>query len=488
MLVAALLSGTASGRGQAAASAAAALSDAERAAAALVSVETIREATAALSAKEMEGRGTGQPGGERAAQYIAERFSKLGLKPAGEKNSFFQTMKFREFGVTPESFFKADDETLKPGDDYYVTPPHSGDEDVSGRLVFVGYGVVNKARDDFKGIDVRGKVVVLVSGPPPGVTEAQWKKLDAPFLITRNIVSGGAAAIVFANMGTEQTPYPDRGEFVSQELKRAAKIKVRFRDAKVSASNVAALLEGADAKLKEEAVVYTAHYDAWGVGADGRVFPGAADNALGVAEMLAIAEALAKSPAPPRRSVIFLAVTGEEYGLHGAEYWTKRPTWKIKQVAANLNFDGMGTEVYGPLKKVVGFGAEHSDLGATLASVAAAAGVEIVPDPMPEEKSFIRSDHYAFVKRGVPALMLLGGPDITKDELLARVKDYEKTRYHLPGDVIQAGWDWEGARGVARLGVVLGLRVANADRMPAWLKSSPYDRERGTDKPLPEEK
>ena len=536
-----LFTATASGQQAAAVAVAPAptLSEAERTAVAHVRAESIRELTAALSAPEMQGRGTGQAGGERAAQFIAERFRQLGLKPAGERGTYFQTIKFREFQVTPESQFTLDGAPLKMGDEFAALPPHSGDEDLSGRMVFVGFGIQNKTRDDFKNLNLRGKVVVLISGPPRGVTEKEWKKMDAPLLIARNIVMSGAAALVLTNTGTEQTPYgmladylmrrqleldgeeqpprelppfvavsdaaaeklfagsgttyadafgrANRGEHVSRELKPAAKIKIKFKDARVTGSNVAAVLEGSDPKLKEEAVVYTAHYDAWGAGSDGRVFHGAADNALGVAEMLAVAEAFMKSATTPRRSIIFLAMTGEEHGLYGAEHWTKNPTWKIKQVTANFNFDGMGTEIHGPLRKAVGFGMEHSDLGAVLQSAAQASGIEIVPDPMPEERTFVRSDHYAFVKRGVPALMLLGAPDVSKEKLIELVKEYQKKAYHLPGDTVSESWNWEGPRGLAQLGLVVGMRVANADAMPAWLPSSIYNRERGTNREAPKE-
>ncbi len=516
---------------------AAALTDAERELTARVKAETIRELTTALSAPEMQGRGTGQPGGEMAAQFLAERFKRLGLKPLGEKGSYFQPIKFREFSVTTETSFKAGDVSLKMGEDFVVAPPFSGDKDISGRLVFVGFGFQSPSRNDLKGLDVKGKLVVLIEGPPKAADAAEWKKLKAGFIIKRNLFMQGAAGLVIVNTSTEQMPYAtmadyltrrqveradeeqyppefppfvvasdagaeklfdgsgttyaqalaraERGEFVSQELKPTAKLKIKLRGAKVAANNVVGVLEGTDAKLKEEAVVYTAHYDAFGVSADGRVYPGAADNALGVAEMLAIAEALAASP--PRRSVIFLAVTGEEYGLHGAEHWVKNPTWKLKQVAANLNFDGVGTEIYGPLKKMVGFGAEHSELGATLEAVAAATGSTMFPDPMPEERSFYRSDHYAFVKRGVPALFLMGTDDSDKQTIVARIKAYEKKDYHQPTDTVRPEWNWEGPRGVAQVGAVLGWRVGNADEMPAWLTSSPFNRKRGTDEPPPEE-
>ena len=166
------------------------------------------------------------------------------------------------------------------------------------------------------------------------------------------------------------------------------------------------MLEGSDAKLKEEAVVYCAHYDAYGVDTDGTIYPGAADNALGVAKLVAIAESLAKSNPKPRRSIIFLAVTGEEYGLLGAEYWVRHPTWPIEKVAACINYDGIGTEVWGPMKNLIDYGFKHSDLGGVMEGVTSAMNITIVPDPFPEEGVFYRSDHYAFFKTGVPSVYL----------------------------------------------------------------------------------
>ena len=219
--------------------------------------------------------------------------------------------------------------------------------------------------------------------------------------------------------------------------------------------------------------------------ADGRIYHGAADNALGVAEMIAIAEAYSGLRAPPRRSIIFLALTGEEYGLLGAEYWVRHPTWKIEKVAANLNFDGIGTEVYGPVKRIVGFGIEHSDLGAVLESVVTATGNSITPDPMPDEKAFYRSDHYAFVKKGVPALMLLGAPEGDTAAFVARAKKWLETDYHQPTDEVRSEWNWDGPATLAVVGLVVGMRVANSDAMPGWLRTSPFNQSRGTNKPPP---
>ncbi len=500
-----------------------------------VKVETIREVTTDLSSPEMQGRGTMQPGGDKAARYIADRFSKLGLKPLGDnKNSYLQSVKFKETELMPETSLKVGDEMFKLGADFAVTPPVSGDENASGNLVFIAYGLISATpkRNDLAGVDVNGKIVVMIEGPPKSVSKEAWKKAKAQMNIMIDLVRLGAAGIIYVSNGMEEHPYAEMSDYLTRRqialadeeeyppflppfltisdqtaeklfaasgvsfkdamvqaeaenfkpinLKKSAKITVKLKKNKGTGSNVVGLLEGSDPKLKEEAVVYTAHYDAYGVGAGNRIYPGAADNALGVGEMLAIAEALSQSSVRPRRSIIFLAVTGEEYGLYGSEYWAEHPTWKIKQVAANINLDGMGTEVYGPVKTIVGYGAEHSNLGNILNELGTASGLKIIPDPMPDEHSFYRSDHYAFVKKGIPALMILGAPEGDSALWIKRMKEWEKTDYHQPTDTVRDNWNWEGPHAVAVLGAAIGLRVANQDVMPAWLPSSPFNRERGT--------
>jgi Zn-dependent M28 family amino/carboxypeptidase len=316
-------------------------------------------------------------------------------------------------------------------------------------------------------------------------------KEEAPsFLPPFITLSNEAAARLFSDSGstfTEALTKAETESFKPFSLKRSATITVRVKKAKGTSNNVVALLEGSDQKLKVEALVYTAHYDAFGVSADNRVYHGAADNGLGVGEMLAVAEAFSKLAMRPRRSIIFLAVTGEEYGGYGSDYWVNNPTWKIKQVAADLNFDGMGTEVYGPVKTLVGYGAEHSTLGTLLKTVATAQNLIVIPDPMPEEKSFYRSDHYFFVKKGVPGLMILGAPAGEVSAWSRRMKEWEKTDYHQPTDIIRPDWDWEGPHTLAVLGAVMGMRIANSEEMPSWLPQSPFNRERGTNEPPPPE-
>src|SRR5690606_11625398 len=207
-----------------------------------------------------------------------------------------------------------------------------------------------------------------------------------------------------------------------------------------------------------------------------KVYPGAADNALGTSEMLAVAEAYSRLGQKPKRSMVFLAVTGEEYGLYGSKYWAKKPTWDIRKVAANLNLDGIGSEVYGPVKTMVGYGAEHSTIGGLLDELAKQYDITVIPDPKPEDKVFLRSDHYSFVERGVPALMLLGAPAGEKEVWLKRIEDWEKTDYHQPGDTIQPNWAWEGAETVAEVIGILGWRISEADAMPSWLPSSRFSK------------
>ncbi|HKP85371.1 MAG TPA: M28 family peptidase, partial [Blastocatellia bacterium] len=147
-----------------------------------------------------------------------------------------------------------------------------------------------------------------------------------------------------------------------------------------------------------------------------------------------------------------------------------------------INYDGIGTEVWGPVKNVIGYGREYSELGAMLEGVVAGMGNAVIADPFPEEKAFTRSDHYVLVKKGVPALMLLGAPAGDLEQFKARAKKWLDTDYHMPSDTVGADWNWEGMRAMAVTGMILGMRVANQDAMPAWLPSSPFNRPRAAAK------
>ena len=505
-----------------------------------ISVDTIENFTAALSAPEMQGRGTMQPGGDKAANWIAEQFQKFGLKPLGDKGSYLQKINFRETVFAPETAFRIGDENLKSGDDFAIAPFSAGNKSASGEMIFVGYAMVVDAmkRNDLGDINLQGKVVVMLEGPPANISKGDWEKAKAQRLFIQNLfmkgvsgiviiphgreerspemmidyfsrrqismedesesqmppfiyASGKAAEKLFAKSGTtlkDALGAAETNQFKPIKLNQKANIVSKMKKSKGAGSNVIGYLEGSDATLKSEAVLFSAHYDAYGM-ENGKIYPGAADNALGVAEILAIAEAYSRMDAKPKRSMVFLAVTGEEYGLYGSKFWAKKPTWDIKKVAANLNLDGIGTEVYAPVKTFVGFGAEHSTLGAMLADVSSTFGIKVIPDPMPDEKIFYRSDHYSFVERGVPALMLLGAPEGDPKKWIDRSKEWEKTDYHNVGDVIKSDWDWTGAKTVAVVMGIMGLRISDSATMPEWLKTSRFGKlERGNTKEIPEEK
>lgn len=523
--------------------AAAPLAPRERRALTRLSVATIRQVTVDLSAPEMEGRGTAQPGGKRAADYLAARLAKMNFKPLGDANTYLQAIKFKSTEVAPETAFTVGDATLKFRDDYVVAPPYSSPSvDVSGGAVFVGYGVVSPElkRDDLAGLDVKGKLVLVLAGQPQGVDAAAWRKAASQRAVFVNLFGRGAAGVALVNFGSKSQPYATVADYlsrrsaslgsegnppfkippilllsdagaekifagsgatysetmakatsgaaVSRDLNKTATLALRVKMEEGTGHNVVGVLEGSDPQLKEEAIVYTAHYDAYGRAADGRIYPGAADNALGVAEIVAIAEAFSRARPRPRRSIVFLAVTGEEYGLLGSKYWVAHPTWPIEKVAADINLDGIGTEVYGPVKNVVGFGAEHSTLGKVFEAAAVAVGAQVVPDPLPEEKAFYRSDHYEFVKKGVPAIMPLGGPAGETKIWIDRAKKWMETDYHQPTDTVRPDWNWGGARTIAALGLVMGMRLDAAAQVPTWLPTSPFNQPRGTNAPPPAEK
>lgn len=504
-----------------------------------ITAASIKEYTTALASPEMEGRGTMQPGGEKAANWIADRFKGLGLKPLGDKDSYLQKVEFKETVATSETMLQIGDEQLVHGADFGILPMNNGNKSVSGDMVFVAYGIVADSikRNDLKGIDVNGKVVVVLEGPPASIPKDVWKQQKASMIFTQNLMKQGAAALVYIGHGREEhTPdesisyfgrrqitmpdekgYPafvppiiyvsskaaeklfaksgvslknaleqaESNDFKPIKLDQKAKLVAKYKMQKGFGYNVAGYIEGSDPKLKEEAVLFSAHYDAYGKEGD-KIYFGAADNALGTAEMLSVAEAFSKMK--PKRSMVFLAVTGEEYGLYGSKYWAKKPTWDIKKVSANLNLDGVGTEVYAPVKTMVGYGAEHSTLGAMLAEVSNSFGIKVVPDPVPDEKVFYRSDHYSFVERGVPSLMLMGAPEGDIQLAMKRMREWEKTDYHQPGDTIKSDWVWEGAETVAEVMGIMGWRISEMNVMPSWLPQGRFGKlERGNTKDLPEE-
>ena len=212
-----LVTSTAFGLTQSAPATARALSATEQQLIDSISIATIKDTVNALSADDMQGRGTGQPGGDKAAAYLADRFAKLGLKPLGEKNSYLQPIKFRETQFA-QTTFTTGSQTFKSGTDFFVSPPYSGDKNIKGDLVFVAYGLVVPVlkRNDFGAIDVRGKTVVLRDGPPPAISKDQWKKLHGQAVVMRSLVGRGAAAIIVVGQKLETLTFPEAADYLTR--------------------------------------------------------------------------------------------------------------------------------------------------------------------------------------------------------------------------------------------------------------------------------
>jgi Zn-dependent M28 family amino/carboxypeptidase len=239
----------------------------------------------------------------------------------------------------------------------------------------------------------------------------------------------------------------------------------------VASPNVIAIIPGSDPILKDEYVIYSAHLDHLGIGASVNgddIYNGFYDNAMGVALLLEAARAFAAMPEPPRRSIMFIALTGEERGLLGSDYFAHYPTVPSDTLVANVNLD-MPLLLY-PVADVIAFGAEHSTLQQLIEPALAAESLALTPDPMPEEVIFIRSDQYSFVRQGVPSVFLVPGLSSTDPEIdsAAAFKEHLATHYHRPSDDSSRPVDWESALRFARANVRIGLAVAEDETRPVW--------------------
>ena len=284
-------------------------------------------------------------------------------------------------------------------------------------------------------------------------------------------VSSTAAAELFAGASRR---FEDAIKTPSEAFPLATTVTLRTvaRHSSTQSSNVIGVLRGADPRLRNEYVVYTAHLDHVGIGTPvegDSIYNGVSDNASGVSTMLAIARAYTLMPLKPRRSIMFLAPTAEEFGLVGSDYFTQNPTVPIDSIAANVNMDGATTFV--DFRDVVVVGAEHSTLNRAVMSAADALGLEITPDPTPEEVLFTRSDHYSFVKQGVPALFPSVRSTKAVDPTLNALTEYlswQAKHYHQPSDDLTQPRNVDAAIKGARFRFLLGYFIANDPERPKW--------------------
>jgi Zn-dependent M28 family amino/carboxypeptidase len=495
----------------------------------------LRSHVSFLASDVMKGREAGTPEYDIAAAYVASQFEALGLQPAGGKGSYLQPV--------PLVLARPADEgklaitvggqplPLAFGTDYLpgaspVTPEMAKD----GQLVFAGYGVVSPqfGRDDYKGIDVRGKIVVLLSGAPAtisteerahygnGTTKrkiaaekgaigvltiytptrekvlpfaragktwrswgATWAHGDgAPEYPGATAPGVGALSLVAARKlfagvpGGVDAVYAaaDTKAFDARKFKLSATLKATYRTEirREMSSNVAGLIPGSDPALAAETVVLSAHLDHVGVGNEvngDKIYNGAMDNAVGIASMIEVAHAFKHSGIKPKRSILFLAVTAEEKGLVGADYYSQNPTIAKANLVANVNLD-MPIITY-DFVDVVAFGAPRSSLGPTVEKAAATLGVKLVPDPEPEQGIFTRSDHYRFVQQGIPSVFLVTGPG---GDGKAAGGDFVAKHYHQPSDDLTRPIRWDAGVKFVQLNTAIARELADAPQRPRWNK------------------
>lgn len=501
------------------------LSSAEKRLTRSISEKTIKRITTELSDDKFEGRGTLQRGGDAAANWIAEQMQAMGLKPLGVNGTYFQPVPLAAVEFSEQTSVKINGDSLTFGKDW-STVTMLPDSTWNEEILFVGHGVLSDeiGRNDLKDVDVKGKIVIWVQGAPKDMSTTEWaafidKASPVTFLLSKGakailaisngrepmsqdfainqtgrrkitpddegaaaptiplmLIGNAAAEKLFAGSGMTAKAAmeaADGKDFRPMEL--PAKFEAVFKEKRTrgKANNVIGYIEGSDPVLKSEAIVFTAHYDGFGL-LNGQIYNAAADNAIGNGEMLAVAEAFSKMKVKPKRSLIFVSTTAEEYGLKGGSYFAQNPTWDITKIAANLNLDGIGTEIMGPIKNMIAFGGEYSSLGSMFNDVAKAYKITPIPDPIPEQNVFYRSDHYPFVARGVPALMLVGSPESTKEGFVKRFNQFEETKYHQPSDDVYQNWYWPGAKTVADMMGILGYRIAQSPAMPTWLPGNEF--------------
>jgi len=301
---------------------------------------------------------------------------------------------------------------------------------------------------------------------------------NTPFLKMRSWITDEAAHRLFALAGQNLDDLRKQAasrDFQPVKLNLKASIDLNSEVKRVEAPNVVAVLPGRDPKLRDEYVVFSAHWDHLGVGAPNKngdtIYNGALDNATGVASVLEIARVLTNLPAAekPRRSILFLIPTAEEQGLIGAEWYTRHPVVPVNKTAANINLDSMN--ILGPTHDFVPLGAERSSLKAVVDAIARERGLRISPDPRPEQGSFYRSDHFPFAKVGVPSISLKEGDDYIghpKDWGEKKFKEYNDAHYHQPSDEYRDDWNFQGMIQEADFAMAIGRRVADAPVMPKF--------------------
>ena len=501
------------------------------------SAERFRAHVEFLADDLLEGRGAGTRGHQIAALYVAQQFHMLGLKPAGDNGTWFQSVKLQErslgdAGARITLIGPGDSRTFANAEGVVIAPSAlNTSEDFEAPLVFVGYGFDDPKRgfDDYRGLNVKGKIVVALNGVPKGAPseigahlaaeraaaasrrgavgmitiDTDVSEKAAPFSRTLAGATNPRMAWLYADgrphvaapglrasaaldrppaealfIGAPKTLAQIRAEAASGDgrpkgfaLRTRARFEVSSRHRLLESPNVVGVLEGSDPALKDEYVVVMGHLDHLGIGKgkDGDVvYNGAMDNAAGIAAILETARAFVESGQRPRRSILFMANTAEEKGLLGVDYFGQYPIVPLDRIAGVVNID-MPILTY-DFGDIVAYGADSSTMGPLVEAAAARMGMKVTPDPLPEQRIFTRSDHYMLVRRGVPAIFLKTGPMAADGSQNGDVETraFRATHYHEPSDELDLPIVWSAGAKFTRINWLIARELANAEEKPRW--------------------
>jgi Zn-dependent M28 family amino/carboxypeptidase len=507
-----------------------------------IDAERIRAYVKFLADDLLEGRGTGQRGGDIAAAYMATQFALFGLKPAGDGGSYLQQVALVGVTTQPDTTFALVPEhgepmTLRLLEDYLATnESQQAASDIDAPIVFVGYGIEAPEFkwNDYKGVDLHGKVLLMLVNEPPSddpnffagkaltyygrwtykYEEALRRGAVAAILIhktdmasygwevVRNSWSGENSylkaegpklrAAGWVSFATARKIAEAADQDVNQWLARANSrdflpipLPLTLRAHMVSkvrsftSSNVVAMLPGSDPNLKNEAVIYTAHYDHLGIRPDmpgDNIYNGAMDNGTGCGILLELARAYGSAAQRPKRSILFAAVTAEEQGLRGSEYLGHHPPIPTGKIALNLNYDNL--PALGTAEEVAVAGAERTSFYPIVEATARQFELQVRPDSHPESGHYYRSDHFSLARVGIPSFSIKEGEKYKGHpaEWGARQNlEYEQKRYHQPSDEYRADMDFSGDAVMTRFGFVLGWKAASLPEMPVWLPGDQFE-------------
>jgi Zn-dependent M28 family amino/carboxypeptidase len=508
-----------------------------------INENTLKAHISFLSDDLLGGRGVGSVGSSIAQLYIANQMQLSGLKGGFEDSSYYQKFDMVEINTKTEMQLIITGKRRELGLKYYdefISFPGVQIEQINikkAELVFAGYGIVAPEYnwDDFKDVDVKGKVLLIMNNDPNtddpdffgGKARLYYGRWDYkyeqaarmgaigaiiihttpsagyPWKVVQTSWSGaqfelpqsGRSSLLYKSWVTEKGAYKiaELGGKNLDELRAAAEdrgfkpmplgvtvsssLESTYRN--IKATNVGGVIEGSDPELKEEAIVFTAHYDHLGIGkaVEGdSIYNGARDNASGIACILTLAQAFSRLDNAVRRTLVFLAVDGEESGLLGSQYYSENPTFAAGKIAANINIDTVN--IWGKTRDVSIVGSNKSTIDAEVEKVAKKHGRTTLPDPRPEQGSFYRGDQFSFAKIGVPALYLSGGQDYIGREKGWGQKQgisWINTHYHQPSDEYNPNWDLSGCIQDLNLLFEVALRLANKEEMPRWLSGDEFE-------------